>query len=94
MVSLSSILTYLLIVCGVTTTALVALLIYGNVLDTRETEEIYINKTEEEIMAGEQPVLIEKMHRLGRVIVALAVISGATLLASAGIWVYIGLYKS
>jgi hypothetical protein len=94
MVGLSSILTYLLILCGITTAALVALVIYGNALDTRESEEIYINKTEEEMMASEQPVLIGKMHRLARAILVLAVISGATLLASAGIWVYIGLYRS
>jgi heme A synthase len=94
MVGLSSILTYLLILCGITTAALVALVIYGNALDTRESEEIYVNKTEEKIMASEQPVLIGKMHRLARVILVLAVISGATLLASAGIWVYIGLYRS
>jgi len=94
MINLSSVLMYLLTFCGVSTVALIALVIYGSVLDTRETEEIYINKTEENIMAGEQPILVSRMQRLARVITALAIISGVTLLVSAGIWVYIGLFRS
>jgi hypothetical protein len=34
------------------------------------------------------------MSRLARVITVLAVMAGMFLLASAGIWVWIGLYKS
>jgi phage shock protein PspC (stress-responsive transcriptional regulator) len=92
--SLSSLLTILLVFCGAVTAVLVVLVIYGNALDTREEEEIYLNKTEEKMMAGDQAALVEKMHRLARVITVLAIISGISLLASAGVWVYIGLYKS
>jgi hypothetical protein len=92
--SVSNLLTYLLLFSGAVTAVLVVLVIYGNALDSREDEEIYLNKTEEKVMAGDQPELIGRMNRLSRVIVVFAVISGIALVASAGVWVYIGLYKS
>jgi hypothetical protein len=87
-------LTYLLTTWGAITAVLVALVIYGNALSTREDDEIYLNKTEESMMATEQRTLIGKMTRLARVITVLAIMSGVFLLASAGVWVWIGLYKS
>ena len=69
-------------------------MIYGNALSTREDDEIYLNKTEESMMADEQRTLIGKMTRLARLITVLAIMSGVFLLASAGVWVWIGLYKS
>ena len=90
----ASTLTYLLIISGAFTAVLVVLVIYGNALDSREDEEIYLNKTEEKMMASEQPVLLGKMNRLARVITIVAVLSGVSLLASAAVWVWIGLYKS
>jgi heme A synthase len=94
MAGISTVLTYLLVFSGAVTAVLVALVIYGNALDSREDEEIYLNKTEEKVMAGDQPALITRMNRLARVIVVVAVISGIALLASASVWVYIGLYRS
>jgi hypothetical protein len=91
---MTSMLPYLLMAAGVTSVALVALVIYGNTLDSREDEEIYVNKTEENIMAGDQPVLIRKMNRLARVITVVAVTTGVVWVASAGLWVWIGLYGS
>ena len=90
---LASALTYLLIISGAITAVLVVLVIYGNALDSREDDEIYLNKTEEN-MAGDQRALIGKMNRLARVIKVVAVMAGIFLLASAGVWAYIGLYKS
>lgn len=90
----SSLLTYLMAFSGAVAAVLVILVIYGNVLDSREDEEIYLNKTEEKMMASDQPALVGKMNRLARVITVLAFITGVSLLATAGIWVYIGLYKS
>jgi hypothetical protein len=87
-------LAYLLMIWGAITAALVVLVIYGNALSTREDDEIYLNKTEESMMADEQRTLIGKMTRLARVITVLAIMSGVFLLASAGVWVWIGLYKS
>jgi hypothetical protein len=94
MSNLASMLTYLLIAGGAASAILVVLVIYGNVLDTRADEEIYLNKTEEKMMASEQPALILKMNRLSRVITVLAVTAGVLLLASAGVWVWIGLHRS
>ena len=87
-------LAYLLMIWGSITAVLVVLVIYGNALSTREDDEIYLNKTEESMMATEQQTLIGKMTRLARVITVLAILSGVFLLASAGVWVWIGLYKS
>ena len=89
-----STLAYLLVTWGAITAVLVGLVIYGNTLSTREDDEIYLNKAAETMMATEQRVLIGKMNRLSRVITVLAVMSGMFLLASAGVWVWIGLYKS
>jgi hypothetical protein len=83
----------LLMVWGTVTAVLIVLVIYGNTLDTHEAEEIYINKKEEELLAGEQKALVAKMERLKKVIFSLAVVSGILLLASAAIWVYIGLKR-
>ena len=91
---ITGILTYLLVAGGAASAVLVVLVIYGNALDTREDEEIYLNKTEEKIMAGEQPALIHKMNRLARVITIAAVTAGFFLLASAGVLTWIGLYKT
>jgi hypothetical protein len=91
---LTTMLTYLLMAGGAASALLVVLVIYGNALDSRADEEIYLNKTEEKMMACEQPALISKMNRLSRVIIVVAVIAGVFLLASAGVWVWIGLHKS
>jgi len=91
---ISSLLTYLMGFSGLVAAVLVVLVIYGNALDTRADEEIYLNKTEEKMMASEQPALAGKMSQLARVITVVAIITGVSLLATAGIWVYIGLYKS
>jgi hypothetical protein len=91
---MANVLTYLLVFCGAVTAVLVVLVIYGNVLDSRDDVEIYLNKTEEKVMAGDQPALIGRMNRLARVIIVLAVISGVSLLVSAGIWTWIRLYNS
>ena len=84
---------YMLIVCGITTTILAVLVIYGNALSTREEDQLYLNKAEQSMMASEQKVLIGKMDRLKRVIVVLAVISGVLVLASTGTWLWYGLMK-
>ena len=94
MAGITSILSYLLMASGAASAILVVLVIYGNALDNREDEEIYLNKTEEKMMASEQPALISRMNYLTRVITIAAVTAGVFLLASAGVWAWIGLYKS
>jgi hypothetical protein len=87
-------LSYLLISLGITTALLLVLVIYGNALSTRQSDQLYLNKTEDLMIASEQRVLIKKMDHLKRVIITLAVVSGILGLASAGVWVWIGLTKS
>ncbi len=93
MVALSDLLRYLLVLSGALSAVLVVLVVYGNVLDSRADEEIYLNETEKKMMASDQPALIAKMNHLARAIAALAVTTGVFLLATAGIWVYIGLHR-
>jgi len=83
----------LLMLWGCVTAVLIVLVIYGNTLDSHEDEEIYINKKEEDLMGGEQKVLVAKMERLKKLIFSLAVFSGILLLTSATIWLYIGLTR-
>ncbi len=79
---------------GGITAVLIVLLIYGNTLSIREDDELYLNKAESHMMASEQRTLIAKMDQLKRVIIALAALSMILLLASAGVWVWIGLHRS
>jgi hypothetical protein len=92
--SISGPLEYLLLSWGVITGILILLLIYRTTLASREDDQIFIGKTEENMMASEQRELIGKMNRLGRPIITLSVLSGALLLATAGMWVWIGFKSS
>lgn len=83
-------LSYLLLACGVATAALAVLVIYGDTLATREEDQLFLGRGET-MMAAEQKVLIAKMDRLKRVIFVLAAIAAVLVLASAGVWVWIGL---
>ena len=86
-------LTYLLLIWGTITAVLVVLVIYRATLSTREDDELYLNKTADSMMAAEQRQIVSKLNKLTRPIVTLAVLSGVLLLASAGVWVWIG-FKS
>jgi hypothetical protein len=83
-------LAYLLLAWGLITVALVALLIYRATLSSKEDDQLYLNKAEVSMMGSDQAVLINKLHRLSKPILALAVLSGLLLLASASLWVWIG----
>jgi hypothetical protein len=84
-------LAYLLLTWGVITGILVILVIYRATLSTREDDQIFIGKAEDSMMAAEQRMIIGKMNRLGRPILGLSLLSSALLLASAGVWIWIGL---
>ena len=83
-------LAYLLLSWGLITTALVVLLVYRATLSNREDDQLYLNKAEVEMMGSDQAALVTKLNRLGRPILALAILSGILLVASAGLWVWIG----
>jgi hypothetical protein len=77
---------------GVITIFLVALVVYRGTLSSREDDQIFIDAAEQHHYE-EQVVIIDRISRLTRPIIALAVASGALLLASACVWIYQG-YKS
>ena len=82
----------LFLVTGIATGVVtLALLIYGNTLSTREDDQLYLNKAEQAIMGSEQHKLIVQMRWLGRLIYVFAAITALLLLASGGLWVWIGL---
>ena len=83
-------LAYLLLSWGMITVALVVLLIYRTTLSSKEDDQLYLNKAEVSMMGSDQAILITRLNRLGKPIVALAILSGILLLASASLWVWIG----
>ena len=83
-------LAYLLLSWGLITIVLVALLVYRVTLSSKEDDQLYLNKAEVEMMGSNQAILTTKLNRLSRPIVALAILSGILLVASASLWVWIG----
>jgi hypothetical protein len=82
----------LMISWGVITAALVVLIIYRGTLSVKEDDQIFIDAAEQHHYQ-EQQMIIARISRLTKPIIALAVASGALLLVSAGIWIYQG-FKS
>jgi hypothetical protein len=68
-----------------------ALVIYENSLSNREDDQLFLNTAEQTIMFPEQRKLIGRLRWLARLIYVFAAITALFLLASAGLWVWIGL---
>jgi hypothetical protein len=83
-------LAYLLVSWGLITVLLVILVIYRVTLSSKEDDQLYLNKAEVEMMGSEQAALVTRLNKLSKPILALAVLSGILLLASASLWVWIG----
>jgi hypothetical protein len=77
----------LLLAWGVVTAVLVIFLIYRGTLETREEDQIFLGSAEEG-MANEQRVLVARIEKLSRPIMALIVLSSALLAATAGVWLW------
>jgi len=90
--SRSLVLDLLMISWGVITAFLVVLVVYRGTLSSREDDQIFIDAAEQHHYQ-EQQRIIAQMSRLTKPIIALAVVSGALLVASAGLWIYQG-FKS
>jgi hypothetical protein len=88
--SRSLILDLLMISWGVITVFLVVLVVYRGTLSSKEDDQIFIDAAEQHHFQ-EQQAIIARISRLTKPIIALAVVSGALLLASAGVWIYRGL---
>jgi hypothetical protein len=80
---------YLLLVWGLVTAVLIALLVYRSFLESREDDQIFINKAQDHI-AAEQRDIIVKVTRLGGPIKALSITSGVLLVVCAGAWLWSG----
>ena len=72
---------------GVITAVLVILVVYRGTLSAKEDDQIFIDAAEQHHYQ-EQLVIIDRISRLTRPIIALGILSGALLLASVGVWVY------
>lgn len=83
-------LAYLLLSWGLITVALIALLVYRVALSSKEDDQLYLNKAEVAMMGSDQAAVISRLNRLTKPILALAILSGILLLASASLWVWIG----
>ena len=88
---LATILMRLFLASGIVAAAMtLGLVIYGNTLSIREDDQLYLNKAEQ-TMASEQRKIVGQMRWLARLIYAFAAITALLLLASFGVWVWIGL---
>jgi hypothetical protein len=76
-----------MIAWGVITVVLVVLVVYRGTLSSKEDDQIFIDAAEQHHYQ-EQLVIIDRISRLTRPIIALSVVSGALLLASVGVWIY------
>jgi hypothetical protein len=80
----------LLIACAVVLAVWIVLLIYRSALESREDDQIFLDKAEE-VMARQQRELVAKINRLNPVIRTTMIVWIVLAAASAGVWVYVGL---
>jgi hypothetical protein len=85
-------LTLLMISWSVITVTLVILVVYRGTLSSREDDQIFLDAAEQHHYQDQQAI-IARISRLTKPIIALAVVSGVLLLASASLWMYQG-FKS
>jgi len=80
----------LLIVWGVLTAALIALLIYRGTLTMHEDDQLFLGESESH-MAREQVEIMEKVNKLGPFVKILGTASAVMILGIAGVAIYQGL---
>jgi hypothetical protein len=81
---------YLLIAWGIVTAVFLALLIWRNLLESHEDDQLFLDAAEEH-MAKEQRALVARINTLSRPIMMSGVTAGVLLLVIAGLWLYEGL---
>jgi len=81
---------YLLIAWGIVTAIFLALLIWRNLLESHEDDQLFLDAAEEH-MAQEQRALVQKINTLSRPIIMTGILAGVLLLTTAGLWLYEGL---
>jgi hypothetical protein len=77
----------LLVVWGVTTIALVGLLIYRSLLSMKEDDQLFLGEGERHLEQA-QAAIVGKMQIVSRYSLIVGIVSGALLLAIAGMWTY------
>ena len=80
----------LLIVWGVLTAVLIALLIYRGTLTMHEDDQLFLGESESH-MAREQVEIMNKVNRLGPFVKVLGTASAVLILGIAGLAIYQGL---
>src|ERR1700750_2900711 len=73
---------YMLIAWGIVTAVFLALLLWRNLLESHEDDQLFIDAAEEH-MAKEQRALIQRINTLSRPIMMTGILAGVLLLASA-----------
>jgi hypothetical protein len=87
---MAPIIDYLLVIWGVLTAALIALLIYRSTLTMHEDDQLFLDEAESHI-AKEQAELIVKFNRVSPAVRWLGAASGVLIVVIAAMWVYVGL---
>ncbi|MGH9679684.1 MAG: hypothetical protein ACRD4Y_07010 [Candidatus Acidiferrales bacterium] len=90
MFGIPPLLAYLLATWILVTAILAILLIYGKIVST-EQNRFNVKRLESEEAAKEEKTIGEKMERLKRGIIPLAVLSGVLLLVTTAVWIWMGL---
>lgn len=80
---------YLLIACGIATAAFLILLLWRNLLEGHEDDQLFLDAAGQH-MAQEQQQLVARINTLSRPITMTGILAGVLLLSAAGIWVYQG----
>lgn len=78
-----------LVVWGVVTAALIALLAYRGTLEIHEDDQIFLDKAGDS-MASEQREIVARIERLSKPIKMLMISSSVLLVAAAGVWLFQG----
>ncbi len=78
-----------LIAWAIVTAVLICVLIYRSMLGNREEDQLFLDGAGQS-MAQEQQTIVARIERLSRPITALIVLSGALLVAMAGLWLWEG----
>lgn len=81
---------YLLIAWGIITAVFLGLLIWRNLLESHEDDQLFLEAGEEH-MAKEQRQLVARINTLQRPIMLTGVLAAILLLTVAGVWLYQGL---
>lgn len=85
-----SLLTILLIVWAVFTSALILLMIYRSIVEMHEDDQLFLDDSQTQAKE-EQTETLARLQQLRPYIRALSAVSGVLILVIAGIWLYQGI---